>query len=200
VADSNIELYSTMTEPTPRGFGLLGTPHAHLGEGAEGRLELQLSGCLPHDWSLRLTRGLAANRLGVHSGYARLVEPACWLAQLELDSCYGGSGEQDFLALAMRSSALPALRDPRILDFQLRESASLGGSLELRVDAWDSLGLLAAVLGRAALAGLHPVEINLETEGECAFHQLTLKSQGGGRPARPEGLLLARQLADLCDR
>jgi hypothetical protein len=197
---SNVELPSRRTARIASGLELRRCPQAHARGGREGCLELQLSGDLPEDWSLRLTRGLAARRVGVHAGYARLVEPGCWLAQLELDVANGGSGGHDFLVLAMHFPTLPAGPDPRILDFELSESTSLGGSLELRVDAWDSVGLLAAVLGRAARAGLYPHEIILETEGECAFHQLNLKARGGARPARREGGLLARALEDLCDR
>lgn len=200
MAAGNPDFDHPLRAPLCAGSEEMRSPQAQARAGSEGRVELQLSGDLCDDWGLRLTRGLAAHRVGLHSGYARRLEPGCWIAKLELDLACGGSWDHDFLSLATHFSALPDLRDPRILDFELRESGFLGGSLELRVDAWDSIGLLAAVLGRAALAGLHPHEIILETEGECAFHQLTLKARDGVRPGRREGWLLSRGLERLLDR
>jgi hypothetical protein len=169
-----------------QGARLERSPFAHTREGQDGCAELQLSGDLAEDWSLRLTRGLAIRRIGVRSGYVRLLQRGGWLAELLLDVAYHESRECDFLKLATEPSAPRSIPEPRILDFELRDSASLGGSLELRVDAWDCVGLLAGVLGRAVHADLYAHEIVLDTEEECAFHQLGLKRRGGGRPGRSE--------------
>ena len=87
-----------------------------------------------------------------------------------------------------------------ILDFELWNAPSLGGSLELEVDAWDAVGLLAAVLGCGAAAGLRPERIVLETWDECAFHQLTLKRDGWLRPSTAQARALEKGLEALLRR
>lgn len=176
---------------------LLRIPWSHAAWKSERLLDLQLSGDLPAEWALHLARALACRGVSLLNGYARRIEEGIWLAQLDLDLGAGSRCELDFLGLLAGTAKPVRLPEPSILDFELRDSPALGGSFELRVDAWDAVGLLAAVLGRCAAAGLDPEEMILETEGECAFHHLTLKGRRGRRPARLQRLALERALAAL---
>lgn len=160
-----------------------------------GGLHLQLGGPLPADWSLRLARSLAGCGASLVSGYARRGAQGEWLAELEIESelalCAG-----ELLERAVRPQAPPPRPDPRILDFELGESPAHGGSLALEVHAWDAVGLLAGVLGRARAPGLVAAELILETEQDCAFHHLALVGTEGA-PSRRQRRELSLGLAGL---
>lgn len=162
-------------------------PWFHAQAKGDGIVHLRLAGALPDDWSLRFTRALAWRNLSLRSGRARRVETRHWIAHLELDLVYADA-EVDFseiLELATRAEDLPAPPEPRILDFELDAPAYLAGGLRLEVHAWDALGLLAGVIERADRVGLHPEALLLDTEGECAFHELILRGADGA-PASAE--------------
>ena len=183
----------------PPASPLLRTPQAHAEPQGQGLLDLQLSGCLPPDWSLRLARGLATRSIGLRNGYARRLEGEAWLARLELDHSRSGGPAPDFLALATACAPALASAAPPLLDLELAESADFGGCLHLEVHAWDAIGLLASVLGQVAAASLRAEELILETEGECAFHHLVLKGARGDAPAPAQRRRLRQGLEGLLD-
>lgn len=190
--------------PTPRRSStahleadLLRAPWSHTTRRADGLLEAQLSGMLPASWSLNLMRGLASRGLSVRDGYARRIEPGAWIAQLEIEAPAEALEATALLELATGRPARPTSPEPRLLDFELGDSPAHGGSLALEVHAWDAVGLLAAVLGRADAAGLVATELVLETEDDCAFHHLTLQSRGWSPPTRRERRALSLGLAGL---
>lgn len=163
-------------------------------DGQRGRPAIELSGALEDGWSLRLLSRLAARRVGVLSGYARWFQGKLWIVRLEFDPTARSYDRQGFLELATESGPLPTLPDPRVIDFETTPSDAFGGALELRVDAWDRIGLLAGVLGLAHRSLLVPREILLETEAECAFHQITLVRADGRAPDYREASRLERSL------
>lgn len=166
-----------------------GAPHP------AGGLHLQIGGPLPADWSLCLARALARDGASLHSGYARRGPDGAWLAELAIRP-ESDLGAEALLVHATRPEP-PLLRpDPRILDFELGESPAHGGSLALEVHAWDAVGLLAGVLGRARGHGLVPAELILETEQDCAFHHLALTGADGA-PSRRQRRALSLALAGL---
>jgi hypothetical protein len=197
--DPTLRLESLQPPPSlPEGRrDLLRIPWSHAAWKSDRLLDLQLCGDLPAEWALHLARALASRGVSLLNGYARRIEEGIWLAQFDLDLGTHAESEPDFLSLLAGSAEPPCFAEPPILEFELRDSPALGGCLEVQVDAWDAVGLLAAVLSRCAATGLEAEEMILETEGECAFHHLTLKSRRGRRPARLQRLALERALAAL---
>ena len=82
-----------------------------------------------------------------------------------------------------------------LLEVALAQPSARGGELELEVQAWDSVGLLAAVLGHVNECDLVPSEILLETEEGFAFHRLGLRSRGWGVPTARQRRALAQRLS-----
>lgn len=176
---------------------LLHVPFAHVAQKEEDRIELELSGALPDAFFVSLSRSFAARGISLQSGYARRAEPGLWLARLELAGVPSPAPALDYLQLALRDEGGARPSDPPILDFVLTRPASRDGALELEVHAWDALGLLAGVLGRASAAGMVAVEIGLETEGECAFHSVALIGSDGSVPSSEQRRVLASGLCEL---
>ncbi len=169
-------------------------PALVLRPGADGLRVLELAGSLPDDWCVHLTRGLAARNVGLVRGHARRAGRNAWAAELTLE----GVDEEalpDLLALAADSPHPLRQPIPALLDFEL---AREGGTLHVEVEAWDAVGLLAAVLERVERAGLRCTSLEFETLGGLAFQALSLRRlDGGGVPARARvalGLELARLL------
>lgn len=160
-----------------------------------GGLHLQIGGPLPADWSLCLARALARRGASLHTGYARRGPDGAWLAELAIEAEPHPTAEE-LLVYATRPEAPLARPDPRILDFDLGESPAHGGSLALEVHAWDAVGLLAGVLGRARAHDLVPAELILETEQDCAFHHLALTGTDAA-PSRRQRRALSLGLAGL---
>jgi hypothetical protein len=168
-------------------------PFAHVARRGGGRIDLHVSGALPPGWVLRLARGFAERRVNLLNGRARHLDEGIWNGALEVELGSADRRVPDFLALALGEQGagryLPA---PPLL-----EVAMVGGAhgLEVEVHAWDAVGLLASVLGHVEAVGLVPREVLLETEGDCAFHQLTLVDARGAAPGRSLRRALARRLA-----
>jgi hypothetical protein len=166
-------------------------PLAHVARCAESRLELRLSGALPDRWPLHLAQGLAARRINLWRGHAARIAPRAWSARLEVET----PPEQplpDFVDLALGLEPAPVLAEPPLLEATLGRAP--GGELELEVHAWDAVGLLAGVLRCVVGAGLLPTALALETEGDCAFHQLRLVGADGSAATRRQQRHLARRL------
>jgi len=176
---------------------LLHVPFAHVAERGGDRIDLELAGCLPDAWAVRLSRSFAARGISLQSGYGRRVEPGRWQVRLELANVRRADSALDYLQLALRHEGGARFRERPILDFVLSRPAARGGSLELEVHAWDALGLLAGVLGQVAAADLVADEIGLEIEGECAFHSLILVSPSGSAPTQEHRRRLAAGLCGL---
>lgn len=173
---------------------LSGVPLSYVVTRPDARLGVQLSGPLPTRWALWLARGFAARRVNLRNGHALALPRGRWIAQLEVELESGGRLPPDFLQLALRDGGGPRLVEPPLLDVSLGQDAD--GDLAVEVHAWDAVGLLASVLGRVDAVGLAPAEIVLETEGECAFHQLTLRDRAGGPASARQRRRLARSLVE----
>ena len=174
---------------------LFHVPLCHVAARRDRCVELRISGALPDAWPLRLARAFARRKISLCRGGARALEPGLWLARLEVDLGPSGELPNDVLQLALRPDGRAQPPEPPLLDFSLTGTSVRGGRVELEVHAWDAVGLLATVLGRVEAAGLVPDEILLETEGDCAFHQLVLRGRDGGAPAPVERAALARSLS-----
>jgi hypothetical protein len=186
-------VYTPAPEPARN---LLHAPTCRSERRSDGLLELHCAGLLPADWTLNLARALAVRRASIRDGYARRTAPGIWLAQLGIED--GGRLRAPELR-AMVTGAQPPLTspEPRILDFELGRAPGHGGCLTLEVHAWDAVGLLAGVLGRARDAGLTAMELFLETEADCAFHHLALIGRDGAAPTRRQRRALRLGLSAL---
>lgn len=158
-----------------------------------GRVLLEMSGLLPEDWAARLARGCAARRISWESGHARRSGER-WEVRLGLDASLCSGRVPDFLELATRGDPGPHLAEPPLLEVALGGS---GDALELEVHAWDAVGLIAAVLDRVERAGLRVRSLLLETEDECAFHQITAVLPNGRSPGWRERRALLKGLSEL---
>lgn len=161
------------------------------------RCQLQLWGALPADWSLWLAQALAARRMSLMHGAARRGPRDTWRASLEIQLARSEDAELDFAALATGVSPAASVPDPPILHFQLWESRCRAPGLELEVHAWEALGLLAAVLGKVADADLRCDALLLDTEDDCAFHHLLLRTTDGRAPSARQQRALHAGLCEL---
>ncbi|MDJ0850843.1 MAG: hypothetical protein QNK04_20930 [Myxococcota bacterium] len=174
---------------------VLHVPFAHVAR-KDGRLvELHLSGALPDSWSLQVARGFAARRFNLLNGSARCLERGLWSAQIEVDTSCSAGPLPDFLDLALEPASRVEPDCPPLLEVGLAQPSARGGELELEVQAWDSVGLLAAVLGHVNECHLVPSEIHLETEEGFAFHRLALRGRGWGQATARQRRALARRLS-----
>ncbi len=174
---------------------VLHVPFAHVAR-KDGRLvEIHLSGALPDLWPLQVARGFAAGRFNLLNGLARCEERGLWSAQIEVDTSCSPGPLPDFLDLALEPMSRVDPECPPLLEVALAQPSARGGELELEVQAWDSVGLLAAVLGHVNECDLVPSEILLETEEGFAFHRLGLRSRGWGVPTARQRRALAQRLS-----
>jgi hypothetical protein len=174
--------------------GLLDIPFSHVATRQGGLLDLQLSGALPDDWCLRLANGLSATKIGLLNGHARRVRGQTWICQLEIERQLGSQRMPDFLDIAMQGTLRRRVEEPPILDYQLSESQTRGGLLELRVVAHDAVGLLAAVLHRARAVGLAVEELLLSTEENAATHRISIKRRDNSPPRSLDRRAIASSL------
>jgi len=168
-------------------------PFAHVARRGGGRIDLHVSGALPRSWVLHLARGFAERRVSLLNGRARSLDEGIWVGALEIDLGSADRAVPDFLSLA--SGEQPSgrlLPEPPLLEVAMAEGAR---GLEVEVHAWDAVGLLASVLAHVDAVGLVPCEVSLETEGDCAFHQLVLRDAAGAAPGRRGRRDLARRLS-----
>lgn len=168
-------------------------PAARISSLQGGLKELCLEGVLPGGWLRRVTAGCAQRGISVTRGVATFGPDESCLACLELEFRRPSVDPPDFLAWAVGRIDPPAAPLPKILDFDLVHDSVPTKGVFLEVHAWESVGLLAGVLEAVEAVGLVPVELFLETEEECAFHQLVLSRSDGG-PASTARLLRLNRL------
>ena len=174
---------------------VLHVPFAHVARKAGELVELHLSGALPDTWALQVARGFAAQRINLLNGRARCLERGLWSAQIEVDTSCSRGPLPDFLDLALDPGSRAEPECPPLLEVGLSQPSGRGGELELEVQAWDSVGLLAAVLGHVRECELVASEIHLETEEGFAFHRLGLRAIGWGGATTRQRRALARRLS-----
>ena len=84
--------------------------------------------------------------------------------------------------------------EPPILDYELGASSSRGNVLDLRVVAYDAVGLLAAVLHRVRACGLALDEMMLATEDDAATHRLAIRRLDSSPPRSIDRRAIASSL------
>jgi UTP:GlnB (protein PII) uridylyltransferase len=147
------------------------------------RHRLRIGGPFTAGWLSRLCSGLAAHGLSIEQAHAWVSRDGTWVAEL----VYLGGAQGDdaatvpFLDFVAQGSAEVELR-PRIGRAQLSRTPENGGSLLLELEAPDTIGLLGAVLGKAAKLGMHPIELHIDTREGLADDRIWLADPLGRVP------------------
>ena len=160
---------------------------------------VRLGGLFTGAWMARLSNRLAERDLSIDHIHARLTTDRLWIAELHLIRLVLTTDplSLDYAALAEDDTEGPISGKLLLDSYRLIESRDYGGTLMLTLEAEDSLGFLAALLGRLAQLELFPVELHIETRGGRAYDSLWLTGPAGGAPPSSH----ARDaVADLLDR
>jgi hypothetical protein len=155
---------------------------------------------MPIGWLGNFTRGAARVGLDIVRGVARRDSQRRWSVTFEMRGASESSVQRiDFLGLA-RVGVESAPPIQLVLQrFELTRSTERSGMLELRINARDRTGFLAALLGHLAGFVLFPEEIRIDTFQSVAEDALFLTSVGGqSPPAEIEAAL--RASLRLCTR
>jgi UTP:GlnB (protein PII) uridylyltransferase len=151
------------------------------------------AGFLAPNWLASLCAGLAERRASIVSVDARLTDTK-WAATLELDAHKDFDLDDSDFAKLLERPADFATDLPIIQSFELKDSAESGGSLQIDIQALDSVGLLARLLSTFAMLSLFPVAIRAATTGERVRDTFWVTGIGGRPPTEPSRALLARKL------
>jgi hypothetical protein len=165
----------------------------HVTRTGHGTHQVELWGSMPIGWLGNFSRGATLMRLDIVRGVARRNTQRRWSATFEMQGASESSMQRiDFLGLARVGVESPApialelqrfeLQRFELTRFELTRSAERAGMLELRVNARDRTGFLAALLGHLAGFVLFPEEIRIDTFQDEAEDALLLTSVGGQRP------------------
>jgi hypothetical protein len=182
-SSQEVRLFETVAVYEPCVAGPFERTRCRVLPGAEGLITVDVLGWLEPGWLQGFATGLYPLGVSLKEAYAREDLPGRWSARLHLEPPAGETAAAQTIASLdallhgpAPGSSVPA---PRLLDFSLVRGGEHGALLHLEVHAWEARGLLAGVLVETERVGLVPVELLLETEGECAFHQLVLRGPMG---------------------
>jgi hypothetical protein len=150
---------------------------------------IRLGGLLRPAWMLGVCSGLAKNNVSIDRAHARrLTHDASWIAELHVVAL---SGAPDPLKLPLITFAevcqVEASAPISLRTYELIESTDHGGTLRLRFNAQDSVGLLGSLLAECNSLSLLPVEMHIETrdkEAQDCLWLATSHSQSG-KPSSP---------------
>jgi UTP:GlnB (protein PII) uridylyltransferase len=155
---------------------------------------------MPIVWLGNFTRGATLMSLDIVRGVARRNSERRWAATFEVRGASESSVQRiDFLGLARVGVEGAPSTQLELSRFELTRSTERAGMLELRTNARDRVGFLAALLGHLAGFVLFPEEIRIDTFQNVAEDALFLTSVGGqSPPAEIEAAL--RASLRLCTR
>jgi hypothetical protein len=158
---------------------------------------LRLGGAFGSGWLARLCRGLASQRISIERAHAMRAPNDAWNVELHV-SCLSGAAPVSELPLLQLLAADAPASDPLDLDrYALTASTAHGGTLELTIEAADTLGLLGSLLAQLAQLDLYPFEMHIETRNGRAEDQLWLYTDRAPCPSTEQQLALERVL-DRC--
>ena len=172
----------------------------HVTRTGHGTHQVELWGSMPIGWLGNFTRGATRLSLDIVRGVARRNSQRRWSATFEVRGASESSVQRiDFLGLARVGVESAPPIQLELQRFELTRSAERSGMLELRINARDRVGFLAALLGHLAGFVLFPEEIRIDTFQSVAEDALLLTSVGGqSPPAEIEAAL--RASLRLCTR
>lgn len=172
----------------------------HVTRTGHGTHQVELWGSMPIGWLGNFTRGATRMSLDIVRGVARRNTQRRWSATFEMRGASESSLQRvDFLGLARLDAESAAPIQLELARFELTRSTERAGMLELRINAPDRVGFLAALLAHLAGFVLFPVEIRIDTFQGVAEDALFLTSVAGESPP-PEIEAALRASLRLCTR
>jgi hypothetical protein len=136
-----------------------------------------------------LGSGLAERRISIDQVHARRSHNGSWIAELQLVTLEGAPDPRgiSYIGLANERRTFGSLV-PALESFELTNDPS--GTLMLRFEAADTLGLLGTLLCALANISLYPVEMHIETRSGRAQDCLWLAGAASARPSAEARLAL----------
>jgi hypothetical protein len=172
----------------------------HVTRTGRGTHQVELWGSMPIGWLGNFTRGATRMSLDIVRGVARKNSQRRWSATFEMRGASESSVQSiDFLGLARVGVESAPPIQLELLRFELTRSTERTGMLELRINARDRVGFLAALLEHLAGFVLFPEEIRIDTFQSVAEDAVFLTSVGGESPP-PEIEAALRASLRLCTR
>ena len=154
---------------------------------------IRLGGTFGSAWLARLCRGLAGQRISIQRAHAMRAPNRAWSAELHVVCLLGAPAPERLPLLQLVAAELP---DPGPLEldrYELTASTAHGGTLQLTIEASDTLGLLGSLLAQLAKVSLYPLEMHIETRAGRAEDSLWLYTDHG-RPTFEQQEALERIL------
>jgi hypothetical protein len=161
---------------------------------------IRLEGPFGPSWIASLCAELADRQLSIDRAHAMRTTNQTWVAELNVDALPGAEDPLEIAYVELAEAGAPDASDPlQLLHFQVEETPAHGGSLQLTVEAVDSLGLLGSLLSQLAMLFLFPVEMHIETSNGHAhdvFWLCTVGVSPGPRLRDSLARVLSRALLD----
>lgn len=143
---------------------------------------LRLGGAFGSGWLARLCRGLANQRISIERAHAMRAPNDAWNVELHVECLAGASAVTGLPLLQLVAADAPASGPLEIERYELVSSAAHGGTLQLTIEAADTLGLLGSLLLQLEKLDLYPIEMHIETRNGRAEDQLWLYTDRAPRP------------------
>ena len=136
-------------------------------------------------WAGNLAAGLARVGVSIVRGHACGAGAGLWSSRIEVVRTAGAADPRalGIAALATTDSGAGFAAPIELDHFALLPSLEHGGTLELRLEAADTMGFLAALLRRLAYFALFPVEMRLETRSGRIADEFWLCAGGSRAPS-----------------
>jgi hypothetical protein len=132
-----------------------------------------------------LASGLAGRRISIDQVHAKRAFDGSWVAELSLVPVAGSVDPMGvpYMALASEPPQAAGSCVPTLDAYELKPSSDHGGTLVLRFEAQDSLGLLGSVFCALASLSLYPIEMHIDTRGGRAQDCMWLVAGGAAAPS-----------------
>jgi hypothetical protein len=160
---------------------------------------IRLEGPFGPAWIASLCAELADRQLSIDRAHALRTSNQTWVAELNVEALHGAADPLEIPYVELAEAGAPDASDPlMLLKFEIEETPAHGGSLQLTVEAVDSLGLLGSLLSQLAMLFLFPVEMHIETSNGRAhdvFWLCTVGASPGPRLRDSLSRVLSRALA-----
>ncbi|HET6340524.1 MAG TPA: hypothetical protein VFG30_45255 [Polyangiales bacterium] len=160
---------------------------------------LRLGGAFGSGWLARLCRGLANQRISIERAHAMRAPNDAWNVELHVECLDGAAPVSGLPLLQLVAADAPESGPLELERYQLVASAAHGGTLQLTIEAEDTLGLLGSLLAQLANLDLYPIEMHIETRNGRAEDQLWLYTDQAPLPTAEQQQALEKALdAALC--
>jgi hypothetical protein len=143
---------------------------------------IRLGGQFGAAWLARFCRGLASQRISIQRAHAMRAPNRSWNAELHVLCLPGAPALSSVPLLQLTAAELPEPTPLELTRYALTASTAHGGTLHLKVEAADTLGLLGSLLAQLATLQLHPIEMHIETRDGRAEDSLWLYTDHATRP------------------